>query len=141
MVGEKEPDQLDKPGHSQEVSGPVNILAIIQAFENRPDLLLERLEEYDPGIIKRLNEAALKHLAVDQQRRSRFVQINAYSVLFFRMAGAMAAFASCIFFAWDARGISLIILFFLATIVFLGGEKAFLTICEAVVSWVKKTFR
>ena len=125
-------------GHNQEINSPVNILAIIQAFGDRPDILLEMLERYDPGIIKRLNESTLETQKQDRLRLSRFSQISAFTVLYCRVALAVLAFCLSLFFAWDERGIALSILFFVASIIFLTGDQAFQAVCEAVINRLKK---
>lgn len=73
--------------------GPVDVLAIIATYTERPDLLLEVVEKHDPGFIKRMNENAEAGAAEFRESRFRFGRNQAYMTLLVQVVAAFTILA------------------------------------------------
>lgn len=54
------------------------LVQLMNHFAERPDLLIDTIEKYDPGFIKRYNDLVIAEEENDQRDRSKYGKIQSY---------------------------------------------------------------
>lgn len=123
----------------EEKSFKAEILAQINQYSERPDLLLEVLEKHDPGFIKSLTKEIKNEDKKNNEARYKFGKRQAYTGLIVHSLTAVAIISSLILIIltkqvgfWSILGLSI----FYA--VSQGGVEGFMRIIKAVASLVQK---
>ena len=75
---------------ADEVGLSQTLLALVNNYTDRPDLLLAEIEKHDPGFIKRMNEASERDSSELRDARFHFGKAQAYTSL---VVSVLAAFA------------------------------------------------
>ena len=126
--GEVLPPETETP-----TGDKLNILALIQNYTNRPDLFLAKVEEHDPGFIKRLNESAATHSEQLREGKFRFGKIQAYTALVVQcMAAAVLLGVTAYAVISGIAGFGIIIALTIFFAVTQSGMAGFLSIASAL---------
>ena len=116
-----------------------NILALISAHTERPDLFPETVERHDPGFIKRLTEGAEASSKKFRDARFHFGKHQAYTSL--AVSGAAALLI--LYFVWIVveRGSSVfwpVVSLAMLYAVTQGGRNGFLSIAKGIADLIRR---
>lgn len=92
--GDEAKGEVLPPEGSAAVEGATNILALVDNYTDRPDLLVAEIERHDPGFVKRMNASSEAHSESYRTERLTFGKNQAYVAL---GVAAVAALAILVF--------------------------------------------
>ena len=118
------------------------ITTYLTQYTDRPDLLLNVIEQHDPGFIKSVNESAKKFSEEARDSRFRFGKIQAYSGLSVSIIAAAVVLIALVYLIYTGN---ISFLNFVGLAVFYaitqGGSGGFIRIikaCEKLISGAKR---
>lgn len=146
-------NQTGKADPSGEVSGPNEhgpgpvdteqnaahqILALVDNYTERPDLLIDTLERHDPGFVRRMHAITEEEAAESRKERNRFGKFQAYLGLFASFIGAICIIAFIGLAVFLGSSFLTIIALGVVFAITQSGTAGFSRIIEAIVSHVRK---
>ena len=117
----------------------ISIEASFAEFTNRPDLMIEVLEKFDPGFVRRMNEMTFVQSERSTKINFRYGGIQAYTSLIISVLMAFGIFGLIAYLVIYGEGKFLTII---ALVVFYavtqGGMSAFHNIADGIISFLHK---
>lgn len=130
------------PPSTKDDQGPsirAEILASIQNYTDRPDLMLEVLEKHDPGFIKSMNEEMREIEQKFRNEKMTFGKYQAYAALFISAISALGVLFALIYSVTTGiSGFTTIIALAIFYAVSQGGTKGFLAIIDGFRKLLRK---
>jgi len=123
---EDEKQRAESAGLSQ------TLLALVNNYTDRPDLLIAEIEKHDPGFVKRMNEAAEKDSAVSRAARFKFGKWQAYASLGVSVIAALALIGAVFYAISQGHGFGTLIALGAFYAITQGGSRGFSRLVEAV---------
>jgi len=115
------------------------ILAQINQYTDRPDLLLETLEKHDPGFIQYMNKLAKEKQDKTSEIKFKFGKHQAYTSLVIQVIAALSLLSGLILLIysgkagfWNLAGLAVLYA------VTQGGADGFKKLIEAIASTISK---
>ena len=92
-MGKDDPGNVEPfmPENGEHTTAANLYLAQVSNYTDRPDLLIEKIEEHDPGFIRRMNEASERNAAEERDARFKFGKRQAYAGLSVSVLAAIAS--------------------------------------------------
>ncbi|SFD16932.1 hypothetical protein [Salipiger profundus] len=133
-----DPEVLNGLSGNDEQAGYIqNILALVDNYSDRPDLLIAEIEKHDPGFVKRMNEASERDSEELRKSRFKFGRFQAYVGVGISVLAAIAVLAAVVLAVINAAGFGTIIALAVLYAVTQGGTRGFRKIIDSVVDLVR----
>ena len=125
--------------HSKTEIKKPQIHALINQFDEKPELVLQKLEKISPGTINRIITRAEEHAKAAHQAKVRFENIQEYLGIFLKTTAAFVILGCLVYsFIYDSFRIGWAVAFVIAYGITQSGTSGFKKIVESIETLLKE---